>query len=166
MTDGRVPIAGPANGPSRPAASRADLVGMVLGGAIPVVAVALGCAVDPPIEMLIVAGIVGIPLGIVFGSVYGVEARAADGTAAFDLALRMAVRAVVAGDLVLGAIITIGLGIGGLYAVLLGIVATFIGLIILGLPALAFTIVCTLAWIAILRALPDRLVGDDPLSAT
>jgi hypothetical protein len=161
MTDGGVQISRPAStSGARPNASRADLVGMVLGGAIPVIPVALGCAFDPPIETLIVAGIVGIPLGVVFGSVYGIEARTADKAQAFDLALRMALQAVVAGDLVLGTIITIGLGIGGLWAVLLGIVATFVGLLILGLPALAFTIVCTLAWIAILRALPGALVGE------
>jgi hypothetical protein len=142
-------------------ASRADIVGMVLGGAIPVIAVALGSATDPPIEMLTVAGVVGIPLGIVFGSVYGIEAREADGKTAFDLALRMAVLAVLVGDLVIGAVVTIALSLGGLSGVVFGVVATVTGLLVLGLPALAFAIVCTLVWAASLRALPRRLVGDE-----
>lgn len=141
--------------------SRADIVGMVLGGAIPVLGVALGSVADPPIEMLMIAGIVAIPLGIVLGSVYGIEAREADRQTAFDLALRMAILAVIVGDLVIGAVVTIALSLGGLSGVGFGVVATVVGLLVLGLPALAFAIVCTLAWIAVLRILPGRLVGDE-----
>lgn len=164
VVEGRVQKGGPAPKSGSRTASRADLVGMVLGGAILVIPLALGSAPDPPVEMLIMAGIVGIPLGIVFGSVYGIEARATDTLAALDLALRMAVRAVVAGDLVIGTIVTIGLGMGGPYPVLLLVLATFAGLIILGLPAVALTMVSTLAWFTLLRLMPRRLVGDAPLA--
>jgi hypothetical protein len=136
---------------------------MVLGGVVPILAVAVGLAADPPIEILVAAGIIGIPLGIILGSVHGIAAREADGIEAFDLALRMAVQAVVAGDLVLAVIATIGVSTVAPWLVM-GIVVPIAGLLILGLPALAFTIVCTLLWMAALRALPSRLVGDAPVS--
>ena len=135
---------------------------MILGGAIPAIAFVLGASVEPRIDMLIIGGALGTPLGIVCGSAYGIEAREADQREAFDLALRMAVVAVLAGDLIIGALVTIGLATGGLYWLVMGVVATVGGLIVLGLPALAFTIACTLVWISVLRALPSRLVGDAP----
>ena len=165
MTDVRTQIATPTLAVApRGRTSRADIVGMVLGMAVPAVAVGVGLFVAPPIEMLAIAGVVGIPLGIVLGSIYGVQAREADPATAFDLALRMAALAVVAGDLVIGTFVTIGLSTGGPPWVLIGAFATLAALVLLGLPALAFAIVCTFAWIVLLRLMPDRLVGDGPES--
>ena len=68
-------------------------------------------------------GIIGIPLGIVLGSIHGIEAR----TGRHGGSLRSrpadgASRPSSLGDLVLGTIVTIGLAIGGLWPVLVGIV--------------------------------------------
>jgi hypothetical protein len=138
--------------------SRADIVGMAVGGAVPVIAVVVGCLADPPLLMLVIAGFIGVPLGIVSGSYHGVEARGSDARSAFDLAIRMAVQAVVVGDLVIGAIATIGLTTAGPSGSLIGIAATLGALVILGLPALAFTLV----WVAAMRVMPRALVGDEP----
>ena len=145
---------------AHPSSSRADIVGFLLGGAIPVIAVAIGLAAEPPIEALALAGIVGVPLGLVLGSVHGIAAREASGRAAFDLAIRMALQAVVAGDLLIGTLYTIGLASGGLEWLFIGFIATAAALVVLGIPALAFAIVCTLTWTVVLRAMPARLVGD------
>ena len=143
-----------------PSSSRADIVGFLLGGAIPAIAMAIGLAADPPIATLALAGMVGVPLGLVLGSVHGIAAREAGGRAAFDLAIRMALQAVVVGDLVIGTLYTIGFASGGLEWLFLGFIATVAALLVLGIPALAFTIVCTLTWTVVLRAMPARLVGD------
>ena len=153
-----------------PSRWRVRVIGALLGAAIPTGIAALGATNLDALVVPVIGALVGIPVGALFGWWRSPTMRAApEPRDAFDQVLLTAVLAVPAGAIALSTVLAFGGVVGGEapnLAMLAAILPyAIIGLVIFGLPALAFTIVVIGLWAAILRHLPRRLVGPGPRAA-
>ena len=139
---------------------RARFAGAVVGGLIGIVPAPIGL-LEPELDILVPAGAVGAAAGALLGARYGPRVRNGSGAAAAMLGAKMAVLAVLVGDLLVCSAIALtatGSGAEGfLFALVL---LPIIGLAVVGLPALGMALAGGLAWVAVMRLLPGRWIGE------
>jgi hypothetical protein len=142
------------------------VAGAVAGALIGIVPGAVGL-IEPDLDILVPAGVLGGITGSLLGARYGRQVRSMSGTEAGVLAVRMAVLAVVIGDLLASGVMALGsIGSGGPLEALVGLVALAgLGLLIFGLPALGLALVAGFAWVVVMRAVPARDVGGPSAAA-
>ena len=138
---------------------RASLIGLIVGGAIPAIPLVWG-VMDSSLMVLAIGGAIGMPIGLVLGGIFGPDARTDDRSKVVAVVAKIAVFAVIIGDLVIGGGLTVAMMAGGPMGLFMGVLATVIGLFVLGLPALLLTIPAAIAWVLVMRLVPERLVGD------
>ncbi len=129
------------------------VLGGVAGLLLGIVPAAVGLLV-PDWDILVPAGGLGAISGAVLGWRYGSDAADASWPGALLLALRMAVLAVLLGDVLLCVGIALSSSAGGAESFLFALaVLPVIGLIVVGPPALGLALACAGAWVVVMRTL-------------
>ena len=146
---------------------RTRVVGAMVGAVLPALLVVLAALDLDRLVIPAISGIVGIPVGAVFGWWRAPRVRRAPASRdVLDQVLRTAVLAVPVGAIGLATALALGGVVGGqaVEPAMLAAILPFaiIGLIIFGLPALAFAVVVIGAWAVVVRRLTPVLAGDHP----
>lgn len=139
----------------------ARLVGAISGALIGIVPLAIG-VIEPEMDILVPAGILGGITGGLLGAGYGARVRSRTRPGAVLLAVKMALLAVLLGDVLLCAFLALtAIGESGADVVLFALVILpLMGLAVLGLPAFALALAAGFAWIVVMRGMPARWVGE------
>ena len=144
-------------------------VGAIAGALIGILPAAIGL-IEPDLEILVQAGGLGAIAGGLLGALYGRRVGSISAAAAPLLAVRMAVLAVLLGDVLASCLLVLNsIGYGGYSGYgnvleMLGAVPVLalLGLAVFGLPAFGLALIAGFAWVAVMRVVPRRWVGRPP----
>ena len=137
------------------------LVGAIAGALIGIVPVAVG-VIEPDLDILVPAGILGGITGTLLGARYGPRVRSRTRQGAVLLATKMAVLAVLLGDLLLCTFVALtAIGDSGADAALFALVILpLMGLAVVGLPAFGLALGAGFAWVVVMRIAPASWIGE------